>query len=169
MQSNAGTTSLDAARSTPIRLIESGPAAGVVGAARIGEQIGETNVIYLDIGGTTAKCSLIEDGQPKTTTEYRVEWRPDYAGYPVLVSVVDIVEIGAGGGSIAWVDTGGSVRVGPRSAGAEPGPACYGRGGVAPTVTDAKLVAGVLDPDYFLGGRLRLRPELAEQALRATR
>jgi N-methylhydantoinase A len=166
MQSNAGTTSLGAGRGTPIRLIESGPAAGVVGAARVGELVGEPSVLYLDIGGTTAKCSLIEDGQPKTTTEYKVEWRPDYAGYPVLVSVVDIVEIGAGGGSIAWLDAGGSVRVGPRSAGAEPGPACYGRGGVAPTVTDAKLVAGVLDPDFFLGGRIRLEPALAERALR---
>jgi N-methylhydantoinase A len=166
MQSNGGTTSLDAARARPIHLVESGPAAGIVGAAWIGEQIGEPNILYLDIGGTTAKCSLIQDGQPKTTTEYRIEWRPDYAGYPAMVPVVDIVEIGAGGGSIAWVDDGGSIQVGPRSAGAEPGPACYGRGGTAPTVTDAKLAAGVLDPDYFLGGRLRLRPELADDALR---
>src|SRR5262249_51419061 len=82
------------------------------GAASVGERIGEPNVIYLDIGGTTAKCSLIEDGQPKTTTEYKLEWRPDYAGYPAMVSVVDVVEIGAGGGSIAWVDPGGSIRVG---------------------------------------------------------
>jgi len=166
VQSNGGTTSLRAARATPIRLVESGPAAGVIGAARLGERLGEPNVLYLDIGGTTAKCSLIEDGEPKTTTEYRIEWRPDYAGYPIMVPVVDIVEIGAGGGSIAWVDDGRSVRVGPRSAGAEPGPACYGRGGERPTVTDAKLAAGVLDPDYFLGGRLRLRPELAWDALR---
>jgi N-methylhydantoinase A len=166
VQSNGGTTSLRAARARPINLVESGPAAGVIGAARLGERIGEPNVLYLDIGGTTAKCSLIEGGQPKTTTEYRIEWRPDYAGYPVLVPVVDLVEIGAGGGSIAWVDAGGSVRVGPRSAGADPGPACYGRGGADPTVTDAKLAAGVLDPDYFLGGRVRLRPELADQALR---
>ena len=166
VQSNGGTTSLRAARARPINLVESGPAAGVIGAARLGERIGEPSVLYLDIGGTTAKCSLIEGGQPKTTTEYRIEWRPDYAGYPVLVPVVDLVEIGAGGGSIAWIDAGGSVRVGPRSAGADPGPACYGRGGVDPTVTDAKLAAGVLDPDYFLGGRVRLRPELAEQALR---
>ena len=129
VQSNGGTTSLRAARATPIRLVESGPAAGVIGAARLGERLGEPNVLYLDIGGTTAKCSLIEDGEPKTTTEYRIEWRPDYAGYPIMVPVVDIVEIGAGGGSIAWVDDGGSVCVGPRSAGAEPGPACYGRGG----------------------------------------
>jgi N-methylhydantoinase A len=165
VQSNGGTKSLEGARRTPISLVESGPAAGVIGAARLGERIGEPNLLYLDIGGTTAKCSLIEDGEPKTTTEYRIEWRPDYAGYPILVPVVDLVEIGAGGGSIAWVDEGGSIRVGPRSAGAEPGPACYGRGGASPTVTDAKLAAGVLDPDYFLGGRIRLRPELAEAAL----
>jgi len=166
VQSNGGTTSVRNARRRPINLVESGPAAGVLGAARLGERIGEANVLYLDIGGTTAKCSLIADGRPQTTTEYRIEWRPDYAGYPVLVPVVDIVEIGAGGGSIAWLDTGGSVRVGPRSAGAVPGPACYGRGGTDPTVTDAKLTAGVLDPDYFLGGRVRLRPELADRALR---
>ncbi len=167
MQSNAGTTSLARARSKPIHLIESGPAAGVVGAARLGERLGEPNVLYLDIGGTTAKCSVIENARPETTTEYKVEWRPDNAGYPVMVPVVDIVEIGAGGGSIAWVDPGGSIRVGPRSAGAEPGPACYGRGGNAPTVTDAKLVAGVLDPDYFLGGRIRLDRRLAVGALEA--
>jgi N-methylhydantoinase A len=166
VQSNGGMTSIRSARATPIRLVESGPAAGAIGAARLGEQLGESNVLYLDIGGTTAKCSLIEDGEPKTTTEYRIEWRPDYAGYPIMVPVVDIVEIGAGGGSIAWVDDGGSVRVGPRSAGAEPGPACYGRGGESPTVTDAKLAAGVLDPDYFLGGRLRLHTEPARDALR---
>lgn len=165
VQSNGGTTSLEAAQATPIRLVESGPAAGVIGAARVGERLGEPNVLYLDIGGTTAKCSLIEDGEPKTTTEYRIQWRPDYAGYPIMVPVVDIVEIGAGGGSIAWIDDGGSVRVGPRSAGADPGPACYGRGGSSPTVTDAKLAAGVLDPDYFLGGRLRLDAELADAAL----
>ena len=166
VQSNGGTTSVATARRRPINLVESGPAAGVIGAARVGELIGESNVLYLDIGGTTAKCSLIVDGRPETTTEYRLEWRPDYAGYPVLVQVVDIVEIGAGGGSIAWVDSGGSIRVGPRSAGAAPGPACYGRGGTEPTVTDAKLTAGVLDPAYFLGGRVQLRPELAVEALR---
>jgi N-methylhydantoinase A len=165
VQSNGGTTSVASARARPVQLVESGPAAGVIGAARLGEAIGEPNLLYLDIGGTTAKCSLIEDGEAKTTTEYKIEWRPDYAGYPVLVPVVDIVEIGAGGGSIAWVDAGGSVRVGPRSAGASPGPACYGRGGTQPTVTDAKLTAGVLDPGYFLGGHVRLHPQLAEQAL----
>lgn len=165
MQSNAGTASARAARERPIYLVESGPAGGVVGAAQIGQRIEEPNVLYLDIGGTTAKCSLIRDGEPTTTTEYRIEWRPDSAGYPVMVPVVDIVEIGAGGGSIAWIDEGGSLRVGPKSAGAEPGPACYGRGGEQPTVTDAKLMAGVLDPDYFLGGEVSVSTELAESAL----
>ena len=165
MQSNAGTATATAARERPIYLVESGPAAGVVGAARIGQRISEPNVLYLDIGGTTAKCSLLLGGEPTTTTEYRIERRPDNAGYPVMVPVVDIVEIGAGGGSIAWVDEGGSLRVGPRSAGAEPGPACYGQGGEQPTVTDAKLLAGVLDPDYFLGGTLSVSTELAEAAM----
>ena len=167
MQSSAGTGSLAAAQARPISLVESGPAGGVVGAARIGERIGEPNLIYLDIGGTTAKCSLIEDATVPTTTEYRIEWRPDWAGYPAMVPVVDIVEIGSGGGSIARVDPGGSIVVGPQSAGADPGPACYARGGGEPTVTDAKLVAGVLAADYFLGGRLNVRPELARAALQA--
>jgi N-methylhydantoinase A len=166
MQSSAGTGSVAAARARPISLVESGPAGGVAGAARIGERIGEPNLIYLDIGGTTAKCSLVEDATAPTTTEYRIEWRPDWAGYPVMVPVVDIVEIGAGGGSIARVDAGGSIVVGPQSAGADPGPAAYGRGGTEPTVTDAKLVAGVLASGYFLGGLLEVRPELARAALR---
>jgi N-methylhydantoinase A len=165
MQSSSGTASVETARQRPISLVESGPAAGVIGAARIAEQIGEPNAVYLDIGGTTAKCSLILDGKPGTTTEYRIEWSPTFAGYPVMVPVVDIVEIGAGGGSIAWIDDGGALRVGPKSAGADPGPACYGRGGESPTVTDAKLLAGVLNPEYLLGGRLRVYPELAREAL----
>ena len=165
MQSNGGTASFSMARRRPIFLIESGPVAGVMGAVAIGRAIGEPNVISLDIGGTTAKCSLIEGGEPKTTTEYRVEWTPLFPGYPVKTPVVDIVEIGAGGGSIAWFDDGGLLRVGPKSAGADPGPACYGQGGTAPTVTDAKLVAGVINPNYFLGGKLKVYPDLARQAL----
>jgi N-methylhydantoinase A len=164
MQSNAGTAPTRSARRRPIALVESGPAAGIVGAARLGEIMEEPDLITLDIGGTTAKCSLVAGGEPKTTTDYRIEWRPDFAGYPVMVPVVDIVEIGAGGGSIAWLDDGGALRVGPRSAGAVPGPACYGHGGESPTVTDAKLLAGVLDPAYVLGGRLRVHPELAHDA-----
>jgi N-methylhydantoinase A len=165
MQSNGGTASFARARRTPINLVESGPAAGIVGAARIGEALGEPNVIYLDIGGTTAKCSLIQDGRPKTTSEYKLEWDRHSAGYPVLVPVVDVVEIGAGGGSIAWIDEAGALHVGPQSAGAEPGPACYGLGGTEPTVTDAKLLAGVLNPDYFLGGEIHVDLDAARTAL----
>ena len=165
MQSNAGTATAEAARQRPISLVESGPAGGVIGAARVAEQIGEPDAIFLDIGGTTAKCSLILGGEPRTTTEYRIGWSPTFAGYPLMVPVVDIVEIGAGGGSIAWIDDGGALRVGPTSAGADPGPACYGRGGLLPTVTDAKLLAGVLDPEYVLGGRLPVYPDLAREAM----
>ncbi|MEM7032254.1 MAG: hydantoinase/oxoprolinase family protein [Chloroflexota bacterium] len=165
MQSNGGTAPFSLAKRLPIYLIESGPVAGVMGAATIGQAIDEPNVISFDVGGTTAKCSLVEGGEPKTTTEYRLEWTPLTCGYPVKTPVVDIVEIGAGGGSIAWFDEGDVLRVGPKSAGADPGPACYGQGGKDPTVTDAKLVAGVINPDYFLGGNLTVYPELARQAL----
>jgi N-methylhydantoinase A len=165
MQSNGGTTSFTRAEKTPITMLESGPVAGVIGAALIGELIGQPNVIALDIGGTTAKTSLIEHGEVKTTTQYRVDWRPDYPGYPVKVPVVDIVEIGAGGGSIAWFDEAGGLSVGPRSAGAVPGPACYPNGGSEPTVTDANLVAGRIDPDYFLGGEISVSLDRARTAL----
>ncbi len=164
MLSNGGTATFAAARQTPIALVESGPVAGVTGAALVGQAIADPNIIALDIGGTTAKCSLIENGEIKITTDYRLEASPRSPGYPVKSPVVDIVEIGAGGGSIAWFDAGGALRVGPLSAGADPGPACYGRGGAEPTVTDALLIAGVLDPDYFLGGRLRVDVGLARRA-----
>ena len=165
MQSNGGTTSFGWAREHPITLLESGPAAGVNGAALIGRLCNEPNVIYLDIGGTTAKCSTIEDGEPKITTDYRLEATRIRYGYPVRVPVIDIVEIGAGGGSIAWFDEGGMLCVGPRSAGADPGPACYGRGGSEPTVTDAKLITGVLNPANFAGGRLPLDVGRARTAM----
>ncbi|MBM3517081.1 MAG: hydantoinase/oxoprolinase family protein [Alphaproteobacteria bacterium] len=164
MQSNGGTTTFDWARTHPITLIESGPAAGVNGAALIGAQCREPNVISLDIGGTTAKCSLIEDGEPKVTTGYSLERTRVNPGYPVKVPVIDIVEIGAGGGSIAWLDEANRLSVGPVSAGADPGPASYGLGGIHPTVTDAMLLAGVLDPDDFAGGQIRLSREQAERA-----
>jgi len=166
MLSNGGTATFDSARKQPIQLVESGPAAGIIGAALVGERIGEPNVISLDIGGTTAKCSLIEGGEVKISADYRLERTIVSPGYPVQVPVVDIVEIGAGGGSIAWFDEGGALKVGPVSAGAEPGPACYGRGGTAPTVTDAMLIAGVLDPTTFLGGQLPLDIHLARVAYR---
>jgi N-methylhydantoinase A len=137
----------------------------VIGAAVIGELIGSSNLITLDIGGTTAKTALIENGDLRLTTEYKIEWRPDYPGYPIKVPVVDIVEIGAGGGSIAWFDEAGKLSVGPRSAGAVPGPACYPNGGSEPTVTDANLVAGRIDPEYFLGGEIRVSVDRARTAL----
>jgi len=166
MQSSGGTTSFEWAKQHPITLVESGPAAGVNGGVLVGRLCGEPNVIYLDIGGTTAKCSTIESGQPKVITEYKLEHDRNRFGYPVRVPVVDIVEIGAGGGSIAWFDAAGSLRVGPVSAGADPGPACYALGGEDPTVTDAKLITGVLNPDYFAAGQIKLDIERARQAMR---
>ena len=165
MQSNGGTTSFGWAKAHPITLIESGPAAGVNGAALIGELCSEPNVIYLDVGGTTVKCSVIEDGLPKVTTEYKLEWSRLNPGYPVRVPVADLVEIGAGGGSIAHFDAAGSLRVGPQSAGADPGPACYGLSGSEPTVTDAKLLTGVLNPENFAGGRIALDMDRARNAM----
>jgi N-methylhydantoinase A len=165
MQSNGGVSRFELAGRTPINLVESGPVGGVIGAAALGGLLGEDNLISLDIGGTTAKSSLVERGAVRVTSEYFVERTPVFAGYPIRVPVVDIVEIGAGGGSIAWLDPAGALRVGPQSAGAEPGPACYGRGGTDATVTDANLVAGRINPDYFLGGRLRVDVERARAAL----
>ena len=154
MQSNGGVDTLEAARAHPITMLESGPASGVLGAAALGRIIDESNIIALDIGGTTAKCSLIEDGRVRINTDYHIEKTRDYAGHPVMVPTVDIVEIGQGGGSIAWMDQDGRLNVGPQSAGALPGPAAYGRGGTEPTTTDANLVARRIDPDYVLGGEI---------------
>ncbi len=165
MQSNGGTATFEMGSKAPINTVESGPVAGVIGAAVIGKLIGELNVISLDVGGTTAKTSLVKNGTPRITTEYKIEWRRDYAGYPILAPTIDIVEIGAGGGSIAWVDNAGALRVGPISAGADPGPACYGWGGDQPTVTDANVLAGRINPDYFLGGEIPLDVEKTEQAM----
>ena len=166
MQSNGGSATFASAARLPIYTVESGPVAGVIGAAAIGQLLNEPNVISLDIGGTTAKTSLIEGGEPKITTDYRIEYRRDYAGYPIHVPTVDIVEIGAGGGSIAWLDKAGALHVGPLSAGAEPGPACYGRGGTQPTVTDAHVIAGRINPHFFLGGEVPLDVGQARDALK---
>ncbi|HHV41766.1 MAG TPA: hydantoinase/oxoprolinase family protein [Clostridiaceae bacterium] len=149
MQSNGGSTTFEQARQTPINLLESGPVAGVLGSAILGKMVNEENIISMDIGGTTAKCSLIDRGQARVTTEYRIERTERYAGYPVMIPVIDIVEIGNGGGSIAHVDAAGSLRVGPESAGAMPGPVAYGLGGTEPTTTDACLVTGRLSADNF--------------------
>ena len=165
MQSNGGSTSFSWAKAHPITLVESGPSAGVNAAALVGKLCGEEDVIYLDIGGTTAKCSVIEGAQVKVTTDYKLEWTRINPGYPVKVPVVDIVEIGMGGGSIAWFDRVGALKVGPVSAGSDPGPAAYGLGGSEPTVTDAKLLTGVLNPGYFAGGRITLDIAAAERAM----
>lgn len=161
MQSNGGIISFDEARSIPLQMVESGPVGGIIAAAWVSKAIGEKNIITLDIGGTTAKTTLIDNGTIKTTDQYEVEATRFYSGYPLKIPVVDIVEIGAGGGSIAWVDAGGSVHVGPQSAGASPGPACYGKGGTEPTVTDASVLLGRINPDYFLGGEMRLDKQRA--------
>jgi N-methylhydantoinase A len=157
--------SFEQAARTPVTLLESGPAAGVTAAAELGKRIGARHVLTLDVGGTTAKTSAVRDGTVRVNTLHHVGATPAFAGYPVQAPVVDIVEIGAGGGSIATADAAGGLRVGPRSAGADPGPACYGRGGTEPTLTDANLVAGRLDPDYFLGGSVKLDVDAAHRAL----
>ena len=151
MQSNGGLVGVSAAAGNPISLVESGPVAGVLGAAAYGRLIGEANLITLDIGGTTAKCSLVRNGQARVTTEYHIEKTPVSAGYPISTPVVDIVEIGNGGGSIAWLDKAGSLHVGPQSAGADPGPVAYGRGGSHATTTDAHLLLGRIDPQKLAG------------------
>ena len=152
MQSNGGIATLNSARNNPITLVESGPVGGILGAAAYGLVIDEGDIMALDIGGTTAKCSLIHNGQTRVTTEYMIEKTAKTAGYPIKTPVIDIVEIGNGGGSIAWVDAAGSLHVGPQSAGSTPGPVAYGRGGNAPTTTDANLITGRINPDNFAGG-----------------
>lgn len=149
MQSNGGTTTFNSAKQTPINMVESGPVAGIYGAAVLGEILNEKNIIAFDIGGTTAKCSLINQGEVKVSTDYFIEKNERSAGYPIKVPVVDIVEIGNGGGSIAWIDGAGSLKVGPQSAGALPGPVAYGQGGTEPTTTDANLITGRLSPENF--------------------
>lgn len=149
MQSNGGTTTFAQSKITPINVVESGPVAGVYGASILGRMIGEKNIIALDVGGTTAKCSLIDDGEVKVTTSYYIEKDERNAGYPIMAPVVDIVEIGNGGGSIAWINEAGSLKVGPKSAGALPGPVAYGKGGTEPTTTDANLIAGRLSAKNF--------------------
>jgi N-methylhydantoinase A len=166
MKSNGGTNTFELSKGQPIHLIESGPVGGVIGARAIGEAIGERNLITIDVGGTTAKTSLIDDGTVKFTTEYRIEKDSFNPGYPIKIPVVDIVEIGAGGGSIAWIDEAKTLKIGPHSAGAVPGPACYGKGGDKPTVTDANLVLNRIDADYFLGGEMEVDVELSRRAYR---
>ncbi|MBI5877895.1 MAG: hydantoinase/oxoprolinase family protein [Chloroflexi bacterium] len=173
MQSSGGVFTFAAAREKPVFMVESGPAAGVIAATHLGDTLGFRNILSFDMGGTTAKAGLVEDGRPKVTKEYEVgaaaqsgSGRARGSGYPIRTPVIDLVEIGAGGGSIAWVDSGGALRVGPQSAGADPGPVCYGQGGTEPTITDANLVLGRLNPDYFLGGEIKLDVERARAAIK---
>jgi N-methylhydantoinase A len=165
MQSNCGVETLEAVSETPITMVESGPASGFWGAAELGRLIGEGNILALDIGGTTAKCSLIENGQVKMTSDYWIERTRLNAGYPVMVPVIDVVEIGNGGGSIAWIDDLGKLHVGPQSAGAMPGPAAYGRGGRHATTTDANLALGRINRDYFCGGEVTADMAAVDAAL----
>lgn len=165
MQSNCGVDSVQATSRIPITMVESGPSSGFWGAAELGRRIGEPNLIALDIGGTTAKCSLIENGQVRIISDYWIERSKTSAGYPIMVPVVDLVEIGNGGGSIAWVDDFGKLHVGPKSAGASPGPAAYGRGGTEATTTDANLWLGRINRDYFCGGSVTADMAAAEAAL----
>lgn len=167
MQSNCGIDTVERTRQIPITMVESGPASGFWGAAELGRLLGEPNVLALDIGGTTAKCSLIENGQVKIMTDYWIERDHRSAGYPIMVPVVDLVEIGQGGGSIAWVDDFGKLRVGPQSAGALPGPASYGKGGHDATTTDANLALGRINPTFFRGGEVAADMEAVAQALAA--
>jgi N-methylhydantoinase A len=169
MLSNGGITTCETASEYPIRLIESGPAAGALAASFYSQLKGLDHVISFDMGGTTAKICVIDRGQPMVTTEFevaRVYRFKKGSGLPVKVPVIEMIEIGAGGGSIARIDELGLLKMGPDSAGAEPGPACYGLGGGEPTVTDADLVLGYLDPQYFLGGKMRLDRARAEEAIR---
>ncbi len=169
MQSNGGLASADRSRSRPVDIVESGPAAGVLACCYLAEQIGEPNLIAFDMGGTTAKGSLIENGRPFISLEYTVGGGMSHSGgggHPIRVPSIDIAEVGSGGGSIAWLDTGGSLRVGPRSGGAAPGPACYGLGGTEPTVTDAYAVLGYLNPTAIAGGVRPIDPSLARTAIR---
>ena len=170
MQSNGGVMSVATAATSPIYSVESGPAAGVIAAAHLGERFGEKNIISFDMGGTTAKAGLIRDSKPNITHDFHVGGKANIggrrnSGFPIKTPVIDLAEVGAGGGSIAWVDSGGVLQVGPKSAGANPGPACYGFGGDQPTVTDANLVLGFLNPDYFLGGGMTIYPEKSREAI----
>ncbi len=164
MQSNGGVMAPSTAKELPVAMLESGPVGGFIAAARTGVRCGYPNAIAFDMGGTTAKANLVRDGEPTMSHGYHIG---GYAsGQPMMLPVVDTVEVGAGGGSIARVDHVGSLRVGPESAGAEPGPACYGKGGVEPTVTDANLILGRLDPSQFLGGEIVLDVDAAQEAIR---
>jgi N-methylhydantoinase A len=172
MQSNGGLTTARAAAVTPMHIIESGPAAGVVGVQALCRLVGIDKAISFDMGGTTAKASLIENGELTRATEYQVgagivlgSRLLSGAGYTLKVPAIDLAEVGAGGGSILWVDSGGALQAGPHSAGAVPGPVCYGQGGTEPTVTDANVVLGYINPGHLVGGALKLDAEASRRAI----
>lgn len=172
MHSGGGTILPNEAKNQPHKLIESGPSAGLIAASQLANTLDINRAISFDMGGTSAKAGLLLDGIPQYTTDYEVGGELHHShqlkggGYPVRFPMLDIAEVGAGAGSIAWIDPGGHLKVGPKSAGAVPGPACYGKGGKMPTVTDAHLILGNLSPDYFLGGEQPLFPELAKKSLK---
>src|SRR5438270_667126 len=164
MRSNGGVMTPEVATERPVAMMESGPVGGIIASAQVGIALGFQNVISFDMGGTTAKASLIRAGEPTLAPGYYVG---GYAsGHPVMLPMIDVVEVGAGGGSIAWIDDIGALKVGPHSAGADPGPICYMGGGAEPTITDANVVLGRLDPDNFLGGEMKLDAEGAGRAIK---
>jgi N-methylhydantoinase A len=168
MQSNGGVCEVETAKENPIRLVESGPAAGAIAAAHFGKIFGILDLLSFDMGGTTAKACVIADGEPLITPEFEVDRRYHFrkgSGLPVKVPVIEMIEIGTGGGSIASVDAMRRLQVGPRSAGSSPGPSCYGLGGKEPCVTDADLMLGYLDPNFFLGGKMKLDVDAASEAI----
>jgi N-methylhydantoinase A len=163
MRSNGGVMTPQIATERPAAMMESGPVGGIIAAAQVGAALGYRNVISFDMGGTTAKASLVRDGEPTMAPGYYVG---GYAsGHPVMLPMIDVVEVGAGGGSIAWLDEVGALKVGPHSAGADPGPICYRGGGAEPTITDANVVLGRLDPDNFLGGEMWLDADAARRGI----
>jgi N-methylhydantoinase A len=164
MRSNGGVMSPEVATERPVAMMESGPVGGIIASAQVGLALGFPNVISFDMGGTTAKASLIREGAPTLAPGYYVG---GYAsGHPVMLPMIDVVEVGAGGGSIAWRDDIGALKVGPQSAGADPGPICYRGGGAEPTITDANVVLGRIDPDNFLGGAMKLDAEGARRGIK---
>jgi N-methylhydantoinase A len=169
MLSNGGLTTFENAKKFPVRLIESGPAGGTMAAVFYSDLLNIRNLVAFDMGGTTAKISMVQEGRPATVSTFeaaRLRRFMKGSGLPLMIPAIDMIEIGAGGGSIGWIDALGLLRVGPESSGADPGPACYGLGGEEPTVTDAALILGYLDPGYFLGGEMKLDKEKAVRAIK---
>jgi N-methylhydantoinase A len=166
MRSNGGVMTPEIATERPAAMMESGPVGGIIASAQVGRKLGCADVISFDMGGTTAKASLVRDGEPTMAPGYHVG---GYAsGHPVMLPMIDVVEVGAGGGSIAWLDDVGALKVGPQSAGADPGPICYRGGGTEPTITDANVVLGRLDPEHFLGGQMKLDADGARRGIKET-